>query len=148
MSRQGLALLDHALDASQLTFGALQAVEQVGAVVLGRRGSDIVQASGGVAVKAFILVQSPAWGRSSCVVRVQRLRRLPRRDTQLLQDQAQRAPVGEPELQQVGADEGGEGQPPGRDEERAALHAQRERDQDEAAGKDADQAFDGHGKTP
>ena len=41
-----------------------------------------------------------------------------------------------------------EGQPPGRGVDRAARHTQREREQDEAAGKDVDQAVDGHAISP
>src|SRR5512137_2766726 len=66
----------------------------------------------------------------------------------LLQDPAERADAGDAVLEQVEADEGGEGQPPVRHEDRAALDAEREGQQDEGAGEDADQAVDGHGRTP
>jgi hypothetical protein len=54
---------------------------------------------------------------------------------ELLQDDAQRADIGEARLEQIQADEGREGQPPRADEERAALDAEGEREQDEKPAK-------------
>ena len=50
---------------------------------------------------------------------------------ELAQDDLERAPARERALQQVGADEGGERQPPGADEQRAGGQAEGERRQDE-----------------
>ena len=66
-------------------------------------------------------------------------------EAQLAQQEAGRAEAGEARLEQVGADEGGEGQEPLADEERAALDAEREREHHKKARHDADGTFDGHG---
>src|SRR5574337_474901 len=69
-------------------------------------------------------------------------------NAQLAQDALQHAPLGEAALQQVGAHEGGERQPPLADEDRAAGYAQRQAQQHEAAGDDAHELPRGHGGSP
>ncbi len=66
-------------------------------------------------------------------------------DAKLDEDGLQRAEPGEAALEQVGADEGGEPQP-GRLRQvgLGAEMSQRQRDQDEGAGEDADVLVDGH----
>ena len=65
-------------------------------------------------------------------------------DSEFGQQFFRRAEAGETALQQIEADEGGEGQEPFRNKDGAALPAEGEREQDEEAGHDADDAFDGH----
>ncbi len=55
-----------------------------------------------------------------------------------------RTEAGEAALQQVQADEGGKRQEPLGDEDRAVVVAEGQREQDEKARHDADDAFDGH----
>ena len=65
-------------------------------------------------------------------------------DAHLAQQNLRRAEAGEAALQQVEANESGEGEEPFADENRAAGIAQRQGEQDEEAGHDANHAFSGH----
>ena len=65
-------------------------------------------------------------------------------EAHLRQQLFRRADAGEAALEEVEADEGGERQEPLRNEDRAAVDAEGEGEQDEKAGHDAHDAFDGH----
>ena len=65
-------------------------------------------------------------------------------EAHLRQQHFRRTEAGEAALEEVEADEGGEGEEPLRNEDRAAVDAEGEGEQDEKAGHDAHDAFDGH----
>ena len=68
--------------------------------------------------------------------------------TGFLEHGLERAEAGKPALEQVEPDEGGEPEKIAAHEKRTGPHAQGEGDEHERAGKDADEAFDGHDGTP
>src|SRR5450830_1738502 len=68
--------------------------------------------------------------------------------TKLFQDDAQWAKIGEARLKQIDTDKSSEGQRPFTDKQRAAFHAQRQRNHDEKAGKNNNVTLNGHGRTP
>jgi hypothetical protein len=64
--------------------------------------------------------------------------------TQLAQNEAHWAKVGETELEQVETNESCEGQSPVTQKHRTLVHSQCQRHQDEQAREDADVTFDSH----
>jgi hypothetical protein len=65
-------------------------------------------------------------------------------DTEFAQELFRRAKAGNATLEQVEANKTGKRQKPLGNEERATVIAEDEREHDEKAGHDADNAFDGH----